>query len=131
MPLSRDFLKTWGPEWWNSAPPALMAIYDNDNRTAARQEVVVLQKVMADRVNQGYHDIESQVVTNVQGKNIRHMKQLVRILDRTRQKYVRVQLADGRTIVLDRAEVHHRQDAILKNFGIPRDRSDDLAKDAQ
>jgi S1-C subfamily serine protease len=129
-PLTRDFLKTWGSEWWNTAPAALMAIYDNEIRTPARQEVVILQKVMAHRVNQGYHDIESQVVTSVQGKKIRDLRQLVTILDRTRQKFVRVELADGRAIVLDRAEVRKRQEAILENFGIPRDRSEDLLQAA-
>jgi hypothetical protein len=85
---------------------------------------------MAHRVNQGYHDIESQVVTSVQGKKIRDLRQLVTILDRTRQKFVRVELADGRAIVLDRAEVRKRQEAILENFGIPRDRSEDLLQAA-
>ena len=81
VPLSRDYLKTWGSEWWNHAPASLMAIYENAVRTQSRQEVIVLQKVMADRVNRGYHDIESQIVTHAQGKRIRHLRHLVRIED--------------------------------------------------
>ena len=104
------------------------AVYENAVRTRSRQEVVVLQKVMADRVNRGYHDIESQIVTHVQGKKVRHLRHLVQILDRTRQKFVRLELHDGRTIVLERAAVQQRQAEILDNFGVPRDRSDDLSK---
>jgi len=128
VPLTRDYLKTWGSEWWNHAPASLMAIYENAIRTQSRQEIVVLQKVMADRVNEGYHDIESQIVTHVQGKRIRHLRHLVRILDRTRQKFIRIDLDDGRTVVLERVAVQQRQAEILNNFGIPRDRSDDLLK---
>jgi S1-C subfamily serine protease len=128
VPLSRDYLKTWGSEWWNHAPARLMAVYENGVRTQSRQEIIVLQKVMADRVNQGYHDIESQIVTHVQGKKVRHLRHLVRILDRTRQRFVRFELDDGRTVVLERAAAQQRQAEILGNFGIPRDRSDDLLK---
>jgi len=126
--LSRNYLKTWGEDWWSVAPPRLIAIYEGDVCTSSRQEVVILQSVMADRVNQGYHGLSSEVVTRVQGKKIRHLRHLVRILDEIREDYVRFELDDGRSIVLDRAAVEKRHAAILNSFGIPHDRSADLRR---
>ncbi len=68
VPLSRDLLKTWGSEWWQEAPPEIVAIYENEIRSASRSEIVILQKVLADRGNQGYHDVEMLVIERVQGR---------------------------------------------------------------
>ena len=126
VPLSREYFKTWGSEWWTKAPACLTALYEGEIRTAARSQVVVLQKVMADRVNQGYHDHESLVISRVQGRKIRNLKDLIRIVESGNGKFVRFDLGDGSTIVLDRDQAKKRSDGILRRFGIPHDRSEDL-----
>jgi S1-C subfamily serine protease len=131
VPLSRDYFKTWGSDWWDSAPSALTAIYEDGIRTPARSEVVVLQKVLADRVNQGYQAYENLVVSRIQGRKIRHLRDLVRTLERSKAEFVRVDLQDGRTIVLDRALAGKRHAGILRRFGIPKDRSEDLRADGK
>ena len=126
VPMSREYFKTWGSEWWTKAPAPLTAIYEGEVRTAARSQVVVLQKVMADRVNQGYHDHENLVISRVQGRAIRHLKDLIRLVNTGDGEFVRFDLGDGSTIVLDREQVKKRSDGILRRFGIPHDRSEDL-----
>lgn len=126
VPLSREYFKTWGSEWWTKAPACLTALYEGEVRTAARSQVVVLQKVMADRVNQGYHDHESLVISRVQGRKIRNLKDLIRIVESENGEFMRFDLGDGSTIVLDRAQAKKRSDGILRRFGIPSDRSEDL-----
>ena len=126
VPLSREYFKTWGSEWWTKAPACLTALYEGEVRTAARSQVVVLQKVMADRVNQGYHDHESLVISRVQGRKIRHLKDLIRIVESGNGEFVRFDLGDGSTVVLDREQARKRSDGILRRFGIPHDRSEDL-----
>jgi len=126
VPLSREYFKTWGSEWWTKAPAYLTALYEREVRTAARSQVVVLQKVMADRVNQGYHDHESLVISRVQGRKIRNLKDLIRIVESENGEFMRFDLGDGSTIVLDRDQAKKRSDGILRRFGIPSDRSEDL-----
>jgi S1-C subfamily serine protease len=126
VPLSRDYLKTWGADWWSNAPSVLTAIYEGEIRTAGRSQVVVLQKVMADRVNQGYHDYESLVVSRVQGRKIRNLRDLIRRAEGSGEEFVRFDLRDGRTLVLDREQVRQRTPGILRRFSIPHDRSEDL-----
>ncbi|MCH9683380.1 MAG: trypsin-like peptidase domain-containing protein, partial [Deltaproteobacteria bacterium] len=71
VPLSRDFLKTWGDDWWTSAPGHLLAYFEYGVRSPQRTQVVVLQKVLADQVTQGYSDFESLVIDSVEGVEIR------------------------------------------------------------
>jgi hypothetical protein len=131
VPLSRDLLKTWGPEWWQEAPTEIISIYENEICTATRSEVVVLQKVLADRVNQGYHDVEMLVIDRVQGRNIRHLKDLIRIVESAKGEFLRFQSPDGQIIVLEREEVDKRNRSIMRRYGVPFDRSEDLRESAE
>jgi S1-C subfamily serine protease len=128
VPLTRDYLKTWGSEWWTAAPADLLSIYDSGIRTASRREVVLLQKVLADEVNQGYHDFGSMVVVRVQGKRIRDLRHLVRIVEAARGEFLRFEFDDRAAVVIDRARAARRMEAILERFGVPDDRSSDLIK---
>ena len=128
VPLSRDLLKTWGSEWWQDAPPEIIAIYENDICTSTRSEVVLLQKVLADRVNQGYHDTEMLMIDRVQGKNIRHLRDLIRVVESAKGAFVRFQSTDGQIIVLEREQVEKNNDGILRRYGVPFDRSVELRK---
>ncbi len=128
VPLSRDLLMTWGSEWWQEAPSEIVSIYENEIRSASRSEVVVLQKVLADRVNQGYHDIEMLVIDRVQGRSIRDLKALIRIVESETDEFVRFQGSGGHMIVLERDRVEKRNRSILRRYGVPFDRSANLRK---
>lgn len=126
VPLTRDYLKTWGNNWWNNAPRNLVAIYETCVRTPERHEVVVLQKVLADRVNQGYHNYESIEISRFQDKPIRSLRDLMRKIDRSKNPFLKFESSDGYQLVIDRAEAIKRNRAIMRRFGVPRDRSQDL-----
>jgi S1-C subfamily serine protease len=126
VPLTRDLLKTWGSEWWQDAPPEIIAIYENDICTSTRSEVVILQKVLADRVNQGYHDVEMLMIDQVQGKSIRHLRDLIRSVESAKGAFIRFQSSDGQIIVLEREQVEKSNDGILRRYGVPSDRSENL-----
>jgi hypothetical protein len=127
VPLTRDYLKTWGSEWRTSAPAGLLAMYEDGIRTPSRREVVLLQKVLGDRGNQGYNDLTNQIVVRVQGKKIRDLRQLVRLADTAKGEFVRFDLGDGSEVVIDRELAMSRRQTILTRFGVPADRSKDLA----
>ena len=126
VPLTRDLLKTWGAEWWQEAPPEIIAIYENEICTSTKSEVVILQKVLADRANQGYHDVEMLLIDRVQGKGIRHLQDLIRVVESAKGKFVRFQSPDGQVIVLERKQVEKSNDSILRRYGVPSDRSENL-----
>lgn len=136
-PLTRDYLKSWGHEWWKAAPSELMALYHTGYATPERQEVIVLQKVLADAVNQGYHEIENGVVVAIDGVPVRNMRHLVELVesgassprsgDPERGPFLKVRLAGGEHIVLDRKKAAARLPSILATYGVNTDRSRDLA----
>jgi S1-C subfamily serine protease len=126
VPLTRDYLKTWGSQWWQDAPHSLLHHYESGVRSSKRHEVVILQKVLADSVNRGYHQFESLEIVKVQGKPLRNLKDLIRIVERSRAEFVTFESSQGAQIVLSRAEARVRSEAILNRFGVPEDRSPDL-----
>jgi S1-C subfamily serine protease len=135
-PLTRDYLKSWGHEWWKVAPSELMALYHTGYATPERQDVIVLQKVLADAVNQGYHEIENGVVVAVDGVPVRDMRHLVELVesgltDDARGPFLAVRLAGGEQIVLDRKKAVARLPSILATYGVPIDRSADLMRAAR
>lgn len=126
VPLTRNYLMTWSEPWWQNAPRELVAIYEHGLRTPDYIEPVVLQKVLADRANQGYHDYESLLVEKVQGQKVRSLRHLVKLVGEDDAPFVTFELTDGRQVVVDRALSEERREAILARFGIPEDRSRDL-----
>jgi S1-C subfamily serine protease len=127
VPLTRDYLKSFGEDWWASAPHCLMALHEAGLPSEERTEVVLISKVLTDRANQGYADLGDVVVTRVDGKRVPNLRALVAALHTGKSKFVRIGLDDGREVVLDRALVKERQSAILMKYRVPADRSSDLA----
>jgi len=131
-PLTRDYLKSWGNDWWKAAPSELMSLYHTGFCTPERQDVVVLQKVLADSANQGYHEIENAVVVAIDSVPLRNMRHLVELVEtspassRLGPKFLCVRLAGGEEIVIERKRAIARMPAILMTYGINADRSLDL-----
>lgn len=123
VPLSRGYLASWGDDWEREAPRALVTLLEEGRRSPARDEPVVLHKVLADRVNQGYHDVAALLVEEVDGVRVRSLDHLVRVVEENRAEFLSVVAASGQRIVLDRREAAQRHDAILRKFGVPSDRS--------
>jgi len=127
VPLTRNYLATWS-DWSQNAPRDLVVLYEDGIRTPDRIEPVVLQKVLADRVNQGYHDYESLLVTHVQDRPVRSLRELMHRVESSHDPFLRFGLSDGRQVVLDRELAIEREDIVLERFGITHDRSADLVE---
>jgi S1-C subfamily serine protease len=126
VPFTRAWLETWGEGWRARAPATLVSLYDHGVRTSRAQEVVLLQKVLADKVNSGYHELESLRISKVQGRRVRRLSDLVRVVDATEDEFVVFEAADGQRIVIDRQVAADRAEMILRRYGVPADRSADL-----
>jgi S1-C subfamily serine protease len=126
VPLTRAWLETWGEAWRSSAPATLVSLYDHGICTSRAREIVILQKVLADKVNRGYHELESVRIVNVQGRRVRKLSDLVRVVDATEDEFVVFETADQRQIVLDRQAAADRSETILRRYAVPADRSADL-----
>jgi S1-C subfamily serine protease len=130
VPLTRDYLKTWGENWWQTAPRDLVMLYESGIRTAEREQPVVLQKVLADRVNQGFHEVESLLIEAVCGTPVRSLPHLVELVEASCEPFLRFAGADGARVVIDRKKAIKRGSQILRKFSVPHDRSPDLRQGA-
>lgn len=125
VPLTRDYLRTWD-DWWHTAPRNLVALYERGSPTPGCTEPVVLQKVLADRCNQGYHDLESVLIEEAQGQPVRCLRHLIQLLETNRHEFLHLRGSRGEEIVLDAREARARHQEILRRFRVPHDRSQDL-----
>lgn len=128
VPLTRDYLKTWGTHFWHDAPRDLVLLYERGLKTPDRHQPVVLQKVLADRINQGFHDFANLLVEKAQGVPVRSLTHLVELIEDGDGAYIELDLAGGRRVVLARDEAVERHGVILERFGVPADRSSDLPR---
>ncbi|KAJ6802789.1 protease Do-like 2, chloroplastic [Iris pallida] len=90
------------------------------------EEIVILSQVLANEVNIGYEDMGNQQVLKVNGtwiKNIRHFAHLV---DSCKDKYLIIEFEDNFLAVLEREVATTASPCILKDYGIPCERSSDL-----
>ncbi len=130
VPVTRGYLRTWGDDWMSEAPTDLVTLYESGVRTERMQEIVVLQKVLADEVNRGYHGMRDLRIVKCQDRRVRSLADLVRRVDRSREEFIRFETADGRSVVLDRAQAVERLPQVLERYGLPEDRSTDLPRPA-
>jgi hypothetical protein len=125
-PVTLNYLKTWGKKWIFSAPDNLTHYYLYGKRTDDRKQVIVLVEVLADEINVGYHDLDNRVVSQVNGKKISTMEDLVAAFEKNEGRYHLILDERGHQIVLDRGKVDQNSQRILKRYRIASDRSEDL-----
>lgn len=125
-PLTLNYLKDWGTNWYRKAPSELVSILNANVKSKEDEEVVVLIRVLASEINYGYHDYENWIVNKVNGKEIRNLKELVEIIENSSDEFVTFENKLGREIVINNKKAKEFKDSILKTYHIKRDRSQDL-----
>jgi S1-C subfamily serine protease len=126
MPLSLNYLNTWGG-WWKS-PVRLQYHYLNGGPTPDREQLVILQDVLADELNVGYHQMGTQVVEMVNGESIKNFKDFVDKIESSDDEFIEIYTESHHKIVLPREEALAANSRILELHKIPADRSEDLRK---
>lgn len=106
--------------------------------TPQRQQVVFINVVLPHQVNEGYHHISQAIVTEVNGTPVGKLADVVAAVKKPvvtpQGRFLVVKLDHwagspdnrGNELVLDADAAEKAQPEILKAFGIPSDRSDDL-----
>ncbi|MBW1717431.1 MAG: trypsin-like peptidase domain-containing protein [Deltaproteobacteria bacterium] len=123
-PLTMNYLFTMNPK---NAPPNLLYFLYNNKPTVKGEEAVIIVKILPSEVNNGYQEFVNERITEVNGKKIKNLWDLIRIVESgTEGRFVVFKNPLGNKIVLDRRMVEKEQDKILRTYRVPSDRSDDL-----
>ncbi len=125
VPFTGNFLKSlneYDLSWITSLIP-----YLSEFSTDEMDEIVILQRVLATDVNEGYHSMGLVQVETVNGQKVKNLKHLVELVETEDGKeFVELGFSDGQKIVLDRNRVAESTFSVLADYQVTKDRSDDL-----
>jgi len=123
MPLTWDYLQTWGKD----GPPSKLDVLEKSGKVEKdKSQVVLLTKVLAHEVNQGYQDITDVIVLRVNGQAIGSIADLPGAFAKAKEGFHIVDLDEGGRIILDAAAAEKAHQEILARYSVPTDRSEDL-----
>ncbi|KAI3923050.1 hypothetical protein MKW92_006981 [Papaver armeniacum] len=90
------------------------------------EQIVVLSQVLANEVNIGYEDMGNQQVLKFNGTRVKNISHLSHLVNSCQDKYLVFEFEDNFVAVLDREAATTASPCILKDYGIPSERSSDL-----
>ncbi|XVF21883.1 hypothetical protein REPUB_Repub12eG0127700 [Reevesia pubescens] len=90
------------------------------------EQIVILSQVLANEVNIGYEDMGNQQVLKFNGTRIKNIRHLAHLIACCKDKYLVFEFEDNYLAVLEREAAMAASSRILKDYGIPSERSDDL-----
>jgi hypothetical protein len=126
-PLTLNYLLSWGDDWSEDAPYSLLNYFVDGELTREGEEVVVIIKVLASNLNNGYDDLVDSRIVEVNGKPILNLQDLIRTVETdTETEFVVFKTEHNQSIALDRKKAEAAQAEILTTYRIAEDRSVDL-----
>ncbi|KAJ4968674.1 hypothetical protein NE237_015375 [Protea cynaroides] len=90
------------------------------------EQIVILSQVLANEVNIGYENMDNQQVLKFNGIPIKNIRHLAYLVDSCNDKYLVFEFEDNFLAVLEREAAAVATPCILKDYGIPSERSSDL-----
>jgi hypothetical protein len=124
-PVTVNYVQAWGEQWPTRAPRHLMALLDRPARFEG-EEAVVLCSVLRAELNSGYEDAAEDLIVEADGQPVRSLRHLVEIIESREAGLLVLETQAGEQIVLDRARAEREGPAILAQYQVPSDRSEDL-----
>ncbi|KAI4349597.1 hypothetical protein L6164_010164 [Bauhinia variegata] len=90
------------------------------------EQIVILSQVLANEVNIGYEDMSNQQVLKFNGTRIKNIHHLAHLVDTCKDRYLFFEFDDNYIAVLEREASIAASSCILRDYGIPSERSSDL-----
>ena len=123
VPVSRNFLESWGPRWLINIPFYLRYLFNNSmqlNTDRRRKKYVVLSEILPDKVNSYSGGFVNKVVESVNGVDIRQMSDLPAAFAANKDGFCVITFKGIKTsLVLDNAQALAENQAILKKYEVP------------
>ncbi|KAL5561572.1 hypothetical protein UlMin_031319 [Ulmus minor] len=90
------------------------------------EQMVILSQVLANDVNIGYEDMNNQQVLKLNGTRIKNIHHLAHLVDSCKDRYLVFEFEDNYIAVMERDAATAASPCVLKDYGIPSERSSDL-----
>ncbi len=119
--LSRQYLREWGNAWPREAPLHLVHLDATQNELPHdRGRIVFISGVLPGENTIGYEDLRHEIVTKVNGREIRSLEDLDQAAQQPVDGFIRIELAqDPGLIFLDAAKVQQDGPALQAEYNLP------------
>jgi S1-C subfamily serine protease len=123
VPVTRNYLETWGQEWIINIPFYLKYLFRNSvqlNKERQRKEYVVLSEIMPDEINAYTGAFKSQVIKSINGTPIWELNDVWREFEKSTDGFYEIKFMEvDQPLILDAKAARARQAEILKKYDIP------------
>ncbi len=117
--LSHSFLEEWGKD----NPPGEFTRLFGEEHSSLTDETIVLTMVLGDEVNMGYQDSALVIVHNVNGKPVKNLRELIRMVETCQSEFITFSVnGHDLPITLDTKKIRDATPRILKRYRVPADR---------
>ena len=116
----------YGKDYDYDAPLRLLSKMMHGHKEKPDDQVVVVSQVLNSDINIGYEDIVNVVVCGVNGKSVRNLRELVKIVEGCKHEYLKIELDQSIQIVLETKAAKKSTKEILHTHCIPNASSVDL-----
>ena len=122
MPLSREYIKTWGNKWYDEANKKLLYYYFYyvpDEIYKDNPYPIVLCKRLPDPVNTYCEDYEDLIITSVNGKKMNSLREMRDLKNNIKEGFIVIEFEnDVSPIVLKAENIHDADQRIMKRYNI-------------
>ncbi len=123
VPVSRNFLESWGRTWITDMPFYLRYLFNNSeqlNTSRRRKEYVVLSEILPDEVNSYSGGFRSKVVETVNGLDIHGLSDLRDAFAQSRDGFCIIRFMGATApLILDSAKANQRHPNIMAKYQVP------------
>ena len=119
--LTKPYLESWGDSWATRAPFKLVYTMSNPEtyEEEGREKLVFLSNVLKTPSTLGYEGINSVVITKVNGKPVRNIKELSEVFSDVPEDGIhRIELNDYPRIIYVRDDISRQVNLQLLQYGI-------------
>ncbi len=104
----------------------LSSVYDKEEFYKEYEQLVVLVRVLPFDVNLGYSDVVNEIILKVNGEPYKNFKDFAQKVKNVKSEFIIFENDRGDEIVLDVKEVEAQKEALLSNYSITSDMSEDI-----
>ncbi len=120
--LSEFLLKEWGTNWRSRVDKKLLYLLDYKKFHEPKQsgKILVLVQVLPDDSNNGYHNLSMEILKSVNGKTVKSIKELEKIIFQSKEDFAALELENEITIAIELKNLSQINERISQKFNIPK-----------
>jgi len=118
VPLTVNYLQGWGRNWYSKAPIGLLyPILNQKDLDQNLDELVVLSSILPNEENADYAEA-GNIVSKVNGTKVLSLKHLADLIEKSKEQYVKIELENSKSIILDKAKALEADKKTMQQYGI-------------